>query len=291
MGTKTSHAGMLLGVLLLIAAPVGLYVYCVRACRTPWLPPNWELSDLLSSLVFGAGHVLIAACTRNASVRRWAGSCAGLTLVYYSSLTMGACLAELLFSLLPVLSLVVVLLVAKEICHGFTFPAGMCSCCGYDLQGLPEQRCPECGQPFDPMSVAIRQERDRSRFPIHAGLAILAHIPLALGGLVCCLPADIGRSEIIERAGPGICMLGVAVVNITAIRKPEYSRTSGFRTGLMATWVLCLGLGIFGIGWGSSFWPGYQFTILVFMVPPLLSASLAVRRRGVAISSIDRSCQ
>jgi len=27
---------------------------------------------------------------------------------------------------------------------------GVCRTCGYDLRGLAEQRCPECGQPFDP---------------------------------------------------------------------------------------------------------------------------------------------
>lgn len=25
-----------------------------------------------------------------------------------------------------------------------------CTKCGYDLQGLPTARCPECGTPFDP---------------------------------------------------------------------------------------------------------------------------------------------
>lgn len=29
-------------------------------------------------------------------------------------------------------------------------PAGHCRVCGYDLYGLPEPRCPECGTPFDP---------------------------------------------------------------------------------------------------------------------------------------------
>lgn len=28
--------------------------------------------------------------------------------------------------------------------------AGHCQKCGYDLTGLPEPRCPECGEPFDP---------------------------------------------------------------------------------------------------------------------------------------------
>jgi len=28
------------------------------------------------------------------------------------------------------------------------WPAGYCATCGYDLRGLPERRCPECGKPF-----------------------------------------------------------------------------------------------------------------------------------------------
>lgn len=30
--------------------------------------------------------------------------------------------------------------------------ATRCLTCGYDLRGLPEKRCPECGRPFDAMS-------------------------------------------------------------------------------------------------------------------------------------------
>lgn len=29
-------------------------------------------------------------------------------------------------------------------------PEGHCTGCGYDLRGLPERRCPECGRSFDP---------------------------------------------------------------------------------------------------------------------------------------------
>ena len=36
-----------------------------------------------------------------------------------------------------------------------------CPLCGYDLRGLPEHRCPECGHAFDP--DALRQARDARR--------------------------------------------------------------------------------------------------------------------------------
>lgn len=35
---------------------------------------------------------------------------------------------------------------------------GHCTECGYDLRGLPEPRCPECGTPFDPDDVDAEDE-------------------------------------------------------------------------------------------------------------------------------------
>lgn len=32
---------------------------------------------------------------------------------------------------------------------------GRCERCGYLLRGLPEPRCPECGEPFDPLSAGV----------------------------------------------------------------------------------------------------------------------------------------
>lgn len=34
------------------------------------------------------------------------------------------------------------------------FQRGHCRRCGYNLKGLTEARCPECGQPFDPKGDA-----------------------------------------------------------------------------------------------------------------------------------------
>jgi len=33
------------------------------------------------------------------------------------------------------------------------YPPGYCGKCGYDLQGLPEPRCPECGKSFEPQEA------------------------------------------------------------------------------------------------------------------------------------------
>lgn len=42
-------------------------------------------------------------------------------------------------------------------------PLGFCTNCGYNLYGLPEPRCPECGMPFDPIrhrvTLAMRLDR------------------------------------------------------------------------------------------------------------------------------------
>ena len=36
----------------------------------------------------------------------------------------------------------------------------ICTNCGYDIHGLPEPRCPECGQPFDPYQFSGKQRSD-----------------------------------------------------------------------------------------------------------------------------------
>ncbi len=53
-----------------------------------------------------------------------------------------------------------------------------CPVCGYDLRGLPDQRCPECGHAFDPATLPLTRERDVPSSPA-ATLALAGAILLA----------------------------------------------------------------------------------------------------------------
>jgi hypothetical protein len=52
-----------------------------------------------------------------------------------------------------------------------------CPNCGYNLTGLPENRCPECGVDFDPVALA-RPDRAREPIPLTAGGAFIRILAL-----------------------------------------------------------------------------------------------------------------
>lgn len=57
-----------------------------------------------------------------------------------------------------------------------------CRQCGYDLQGLPESRCPECGTPFDPgerAQIIARAAKPPPR-PRHRWIAVIVVILVSL---------------------------------------------------------------------------------------------------------------
>ena len=61
-----------------------------------------------------------------------------------------------------------------------------CKQCGYNLQGLPENRCPECGTTFDPAErerILARIASPRPK-PRHRWIAVLVVILLALALVV-----------------------------------------------------------------------------------------------------------
>ena len=95
----------------------------------------------VGSLVTGA---LLRGCTR---VRRaqaagfGAAGVVGAAVAYYSHVLTAAPLAIATYLLF--LSLIAQRETRVE-------AESRCARCGYDLRGLPEARCPECGRPFEP---------------------------------------------------------------------------------------------------------------------------------------------
>lgn len=69
----------------------------------------------------------------------WSGIAAGLSVVF------GVC------AVLPALLLTGVAYVRNR--YWPVHEASRCRVCDYDLRGLPEPRCPECGTPFDPAEI------------------------------------------------------------------------------------------------------------------------------------------
>ena len=47
------------------------------------------------------------------------------------------------------LTLSVIVLLRRQVKRAHLQDAGLCVKCRYNLTGLPEPRCPECGQPFE----------------------------------------------------------------------------------------------------------------------------------------------
>lgn len=52
----------------------------------------------------------------------------------------------------------------------------LCLKCAYDLRGLSEQRCPECGQPFDPADATTYMIKQRSGRRYLAAAIVVASV-------------------------------------------------------------------------------------------------------------------
>lgn len=66
-------------------------------------------------------------------------------------------------------------------------PHKRCLGCGYDLRGLPENRCPECGRPFDPddpESYVSKLRSGRSYLVAAIGGLVALAVPLTAAKLV-----------------------------------------------------------------------------------------------------------
>jgi hypothetical protein len=118
-------------------------------------------------LLFGTlllGHLLVAIGARRRRLRSLGFVCLTLSLlgafpvyafwaappVEFHRLAMaGICSLLLLVPALGILSIVTVVLSVREVLS-HSVEVGRCSKCGYNLSGLRDPRCPECGTPFDP---------------------------------------------------------------------------------------------------------------------------------------------
>jgi hypothetical protein len=126
-----------------------------------------------------------------------------------------------------------------------------CLSCGYDLRGLPENRCPECGRAFDPNkpTTYITRVESGRRYLLLASLGIIA---VGLAFMVAWL-ADrcdtvLPFSEWWTLLGPlllvaGLCLqFYVLVVSIVAFRRPRATREhSGCWLGALILSLLTVG--------------------------------------------------
>ena len=85
-----------------------------------------------------------------------------------------------------------------------------CHRCGYSLAHLPTNRCPECGEPFDPADPATFADRDSPRFLrawMHPSLVTVVSATGFLGGAVLGLYVGIFLIRAIAATGsPGPCV-------------------------------------------------------------------------------------
>ena len=138
-----------------------------------------------------------------------------------------------------------------------------CAGCEYDLRGLPESRCPECGRTFDPRDS--RTFLHSPKLPKPLGLALAAYlIPLAIGGLfwltvrlpfacplwvriravgsLMCGPALFAARDAAPLVGPLIWLGWVLLLYRTRVRNMPY----WVHAGIALLWLFagCIPLGI-----------------------------------------------
>ena len=94
-----------------------------------------KVLSLLSILLCVGTGVLVLASTTAPSVE------------FHPCAMAGICAFLIGYPVVGVLS-VIALVLSIQGGRERTGKAGCCAKCGYDLQGLPEPRCPECGTPF-----------------------------------------------------------------------------------------------------------------------------------------------
>jgi len=63
----------------------------------------------------------------------------------------------------------ILFLATKRYLHLRSIPIGHCMACGYNLHGLPEPRCPECGTPFNPEDLEAGVAEEPGEYELEPG--------------------------------------------------------------------------------------------------------------------------
>lgn len=80
-----------------------------------------------------------------------------------------------------------------------------CPMCGYDLHGIPEHRCPECGYGYDRTAIVILSQQHAT----NAVRVLYRLLPTAVAGGACVLTAMLGHLPLSGtlRAALAVCLL------------------------------------------------------------------------------------
>jgi hypothetical protein len=132
-----------------------------------------------------------------------------------------------------------------------------CLTCGYNLTGLPENRCPECGEPFDPAELTfLRSGRGRFKTTVHLVECLyplwafwLSHATLLVASLI--LPA--GAENVITLCS-GLAIIVTLIMGLVSCREvaANWQFHASFRYRRVAVWFRLLGK--FGVGIAFYAW-------------------------------------